>query len=76
MIYEAEARQWLRLYLEGGCTLDEFEDWLVVRSWNMHLDSDQSAQDLVGALELALSEFSSGDIGQPELNERFQELAE
>lgn len=39
-------------------TLNEFEDWLVVHSWNMHQDSDEAARRLVGAIELRLAEYS------------------
>jgi len=37
--------------------LDEFEDWLVQNSWNMHHDSSQAAQKLVGEIELLLLSY-------------------
>lgn len=43
-------------------TLNEFEDWLVVQSWNMHRDSDAAARRLAGAIELRLAEYSDGHL--------------
>jgi len=58
MITEAQIREQLIGYLARRITLNEFEDWLVQQSWNMHLDSDDAAQYLVGMLELRLAEYS------------------
>ena len=67
MISEAEVRQRALAFLENEVSLDDFEDWLVARSWNMHRDSAPSAQDLVSSIELALSEHSNGHISESEL---------
>lgn len=58
MITESEIRERLFDYLTRQITLNEFEDWLVVHSWNMHQDSQESARALVGAIELRLAEYS------------------
>lgn len=44
MIQENEIRE----KLLAIASVDEFEDWLVQRSWNMHHDSDASAQKTCG----------------------------
>ena len=62
MIAENQIRERLARYLLGEISLDEFEDWLVERSWNMHLDSDETAQKLAAAIELRLAEHSSGHL--------------
>lgn len=67
MIREAEVRERLAAVIEELLPLPEFEDWLIQASWNMHRDSDPSAQDLVSAVELALSEYSSGHVSLAEL---------
>lgn len=56
-------------------SLDEFEDWLVRESWNMHRDSDPKAQQLVGKVELALAEFHNGHLQEPLLRQRLRNLA-
>jgi hypothetical protein len=71
MIQENDIREKL---LQLG-SLDEFEDWLVRNSWNMHLDSNPSAQRLVGKIELALAEFYDGYVTEPLLRQRLRNLA-
>lgn len=74
MIAELEIRMRLADVLEGSESLDSFESWLVAESWNMHLDSTPEAQALVGDIELALAEYSNGDITTGELTERLANL--
>jgi hypothetical protein len=62
MITEAQIQQQLFGYLTRALSLNEFEDWLVQQSWNMHRDSSDAAQRLVGAIELRLAEYSNGDL--------------
>jgi hypothetical protein len=67
MIEEREIRQRLVDLLYDQLGLEEFEDWLVQRSWNMHQDSSAGAQSLVSAIELALAEHSSGHLSRKDL---------
>jgi hypothetical protein len=69
MIREGEVRAKLEELLSDELGLEDFEDWLVQRSWNMHLDSSAVAQDLVSAIELALAEHSSGHLSDEQLRE-------
>jgi hypothetical protein len=69
MIVEYQIRQWLARYLSNEISLDQFEDWLVKQSWNMHRDSDEASQKLASALELRLAEYSSGHLDEPALRE-------
>ncbi len=70
MIREMEVRRKLADLLAGRLDLEEFEDWLVQRSWNMHLDSSSGAQDLVSAIELALAEHSSSHLSEESLHDK------
>jgi hypothetical protein len=74
MIQEYDIRRKLALVLEGKMEVEDFEDWLVPTSWNMHLDSSQRAQDLVWAIELLLSEYSSSHRTEQSLRLAFQKL--
>lgn len=74
MIQENEIRAQLLEYLSRNHNLDEFEDWFVQRSWNMHRDSDPGAQKLVSKIELALSEYSSGHGSEAALRNLLSEL--
>jgi hypothetical protein len=64
MIAENEIRSKLGRYLSKEISLDQFEDWLAQRSWNMHLDSESAAQKLASAVELRLAEYSNGDMDE------------
>lgn len=67
MITEPEIRSQLARFLGNEMSLDQFEDWFVQQSWDAHLNSDESAQKLVYAVELRLAEHSSGHLSQQEL---------
>ena len=53
--------------LGGEIDLELFEDWIATETWNIHLGNDFEAQRLAFALELRLSEYSSGHLSAPEL---------
>jgi len=72
MIAESEIREQLARFLAGEIPLDEFEDWFVQRSWDAHLDSEQSAQKLAYAVELRLAEHSSGHLSEQELRQELR----
>jgi hypothetical protein len=74
LIREGAVRERLAQLLDGQFDLAEFEDWLVQASWNMHRDSDPSAQDLVSSIELALAEYSSGHVSSAELRSALASL--
>jgi hypothetical protein len=67
---EFELRQELGRYLKGQCTLKEFEDWFVPRSWDFNQNSNPSLQKLVAQVELSLAEFSNGDWSEKELRQQ------
>ena len=74
MINENEIRQKLVEVVSKRLSLDDFEDWLVSDSWNMHLDSSRNAQELVWAIELALAEYSNGHLSSDALQEQLKTL--
>jgi hypothetical protein len=72
MILEKQIREILIRHLRGEISLDEFEDWIVEHSWNMHLDSAKGAQEVVSAIELRLAEYSSGHLDYNDLRHDLQ----
>ncbi len=75
MIAELEIRKELVRFLTNEISLDDFEDWLVSKSWNMHLDSSAAAQSLASEIELCFSEFSSGHMNMAELRDELTPYA-
>ena len=74
MIVESEIREKLGRFLSKEISLDQFEDWLVQRSWNMHEDSPEAAQKLVASIELRLAEHSSGHLDEGSLHNELRPL--
>ncbi|MCC7237297.1 MAG: hypothetical protein IT163_18460 [Bryobacterales bacterium] len=71
MISEKEIRNNLAEALVSG-QMDEFEDWFVAESWNVHRSQNVSLQKLVYALELRLAEYSSGHLDEAALREELR----
>jgi hypothetical protein len=74
MIAENQLREKLGRYLSNELSLDHFEDWLVNHSWNMHKDSNESAQKLASAIELRLAEYSSGHLDEIGLRDELRQF--
>ena len=74
MVSELELRRELAAVLNGDVSLDDFEDWFTVASWNAHKDSSPVAQKLVGAIELRLGEYSNGHLSVVELHRELEGL--
>jgi hypothetical protein len=74
MIAELEIRSNLVRFLSKEMSLDQLEDWLVQRSWNMHKDSGEEARKLASAIELRLAEYSSGHLDESGLRDELRSL--
>lgn len=67
---ESELRRELGRYLKRECTLKDFEDWFIPRSWNFDQNSTPSLKNLVSQTELCLAEFGNGDWNENELRQQ------
>jgi hypothetical protein len=67
MLQASEIRDQIIDQLTGKLSLEDFEDWLAQRSWNIHLDSSHDAQLLAADVQLQLAEFSLGHLSENEL---------
>lgn len=56
--------------------MEEFEDWFVRESWNVHQFGDLELQKLVYALELRLAEYSTGHLDESALHRELIPLLE
>ena len=74
MLEAKSLREHVLQFLADAVSLDNFEDWLVGASWNMHHDADASIQRLVGAIELRLAEHSNGHLDLADLRQELQML--
>lgn len=74
MLAAQSLREHIQQFLGGAVSLDDFEDWLVAASWNMHLRAGADVQRMVGAVELRLAEHSNGHLDVADLKHEFQML--
>jgi hypothetical protein len=56
MISDHDMRERIELVANGDLSLNDFEDWFVEKSRNMHRDSSPEAIDLAESIHLLLSE--------------------
>jgi hypothetical protein len=64
---DAEIRHYIYRYLTGEIDLPAFEDWFVGATWDAIGAAPAPLASLVGAVELALAEYTSGHADIAEL---------
>ena len=74
MLSETQLREQVAQFVGGQISRDEFEDWLVQNSWNIHRGRDIAAQRLVYAVELRLAENDSGHLPELEFRAELKSL--
>lgn len=66
-----EIREHLAKLLSAQLSLDDFEDWFVPYSWNIHKHGDEVSQEFAYAIE---HELSRSDEDCPELRQKLAQL--
>ncbi len=75
MITVPELNGRMARYLSGEVSLNQFNEWLAETTWNVTQQQPGSqAQKLVGAIEMALAEYSDRKLSLDELRKRFSDL--
>jgi hypothetical protein len=69
---DSAIREHIYQYLAGAIDLRTFEEWFVGETWDVIGVARAPLADLIGAVELALAEFSSGQADIEELREDFR----
>jgi|SRR5579863_9010386 len=70
-----EIREKLRELIEGRASLQQFQEWFVPATWDVHRESDPETEALVDEIELNLSEYSGSHLRAEELGRALGELA-
>lgn len=73
MLSDDAIRSQVQRVLDHQLDLEDFEDWLVSQSWDIHKNSSGPAVRLAFAIELRLAEHAQGHLDRREL---FRELSE
>lgn len=67
MVSSSQIRERIAQFLDGQIDLENFEDWIIQNTWNIHLSGSVAAESLTFAIEESLSEYSSNHINESEL---------
>jgi len=74
MLSQIELQRGIEGFLAGSLALEDFEDWLVQGSWNIHKGQDLLAQRIAYAVELRLAEHHDGYLPLQELRGELRAL--
>lgn len=72
MIIEREILRRIADVVRDNAPLEDFYDWLLLASIDMHLDSSPAAQHLASEVLLDLFEFQHGDFSEAELRQKLE----
>ena len=76
MIYERDVRTKLAETVIGKISLEDFSDWILSSSWNMHKDSTPETVKLVSSIQLLFAEKDDNAYSETEFQRRLQSLLE
>ena len=62
-----EIRERLASYLANEIPVEDFEDFVAQRTWNIHQSGEEHAKSLAYAIEAKLGEYSGGHINEQTL---------
>jgi len=75
MLTVAEISREVQRLLAQQQSLNDFNEWLAKNTWNITQEQpDSAARTLAGQIELALAEYSNGDLGLSDLRGRLSAL--
>jgi hypothetical protein len=74
MIIKDQIRERLIDYLAGNLSFEQFEDWLLDQSWDMHLASPLDAQEMVLDIKEIIYQYLDRYIDEDVLKQRLYPL--
>jgi hypothetical protein len=75
MIKASDIRSSIGEFLGGDRNFDEFENWLIGHTWNIHKFGDVESQVLAYSVELRIAEFNADALSLSELRLELQNIA-
>lgn len=73
---DVEIRSRLGRYLRGEDTLDEFREWFIPATWDVHESSNNAAETLAYRVVHLIGEYSAGELSEARLRSRLKPLIE
>jgi hypothetical protein len=75
MVNASDIRSSIGEFLAGDRSFDEFENWLISHTWNIHKLGDVESQVLAYSVELRIAEFNADALSLSELRSELQNIA-
>jgi hypothetical protein len=75
MISALDIRSAIGDFLAEKHSLDQFEKWIVGRTWNLHKSGEVESQALAYAIELSLAEYHIGALTEQDLRVELRNIA-
>jgi len=75
MVNALDIRSAIGDFLAGKQDLDQFENWLVGRTWNIHKSGDLESQALAYAIELCVAEYHVDALSEQDLRLELRNIA-
>lgn len=64
LLLDLEIYAWIRRYLRGAATVDEFEDWFVSETWDVEHTGNVAASEVAADVRASLTELSVGEMDE------------
>jgi len=74
MVSASQIKNELAFYLAGILSLEGFEDWFVLQTWNVSNSGSKAAEVVTFEIEEKLSEYSSRYISEKKLREELGKI--
>jgi hypothetical protein len=74
MVSSSQIKERIVQFLDGHMDLENFENWFIQNTWNIHLSGSTAAESLTFAVEESLSEYSSKNISEQQLCEELRQI--
>ena len=75
MLTVSEKNHQIGRFLAHGQSLNDLNEWMVRNTWNITQERpDSQARTVAGLIELAVAEYSNGDLTLSDLRERLSSL--
>jgi hypothetical protein len=75
MLHSEEMADQLKRCADGQGSIEDFEEWFALNSWNVHQQQNKDLTDAVFRVEYLFSSLNDGRLKAPEVLREFAELA-
>jgi hypothetical protein len=75
MLHSKDLADQLKLCADGQVSVEDFEEWFALNSWNVHRQQNKDLTDAVFRVEYLFSSLNDGRLEARDVRREFAELA-